>query len=62
MLPKTYDLNEWKKLPNKNFKDFEKKLDQLQKPKYTAEFAVELVKSKGGEPFMKVVDTVFLPL
>lgn len=62
LLPKSDDLNEWNKVSNKNLKDFEKKLSHLSNPKYTAEFGVEIVKSSGGKPFMKVIDTVFLPL
>ena len=62
LLPQGDDYEKWNSVNAKNLKEFEKKLNKLSNPNYKAEFAVEIVKTKNGKPFMKVIDTVFLPL
>lgn len=61
ILPEGHNIQAWSNVKAKELKAFEKKLKGLANPKHTVQFVVQLVKTKGGEAFFKLVDTVFLP-
>lgn len=59
LLPEGNNTKSWANIKQKELKTFEKKLKSLADPKHTVKFIVQLVKTKNGEPFWKLVDTVF---
>lgn len=61
ILPEGTNTKAWANVKQKELKNFEKKLKALASPKHSVKFIVQLVKTKGGESFLKLVDTVFLP-
>lgn len=60
ILPEGHNIKNWANIKQKELKLFEKKLKSLSNPKHTVKFIVQLVKTKNGEPFWKLVDTIFL--
>lgn len=61
ILPEGNNTKAWANVKAKDLKTFEKKLKALANPKHSVQFVLQLVKTKGGEAFFKLVDTVFLP-
>lgn len=62
LLPNSDNLEEWAKVKNKQLKDFEKKLNSLKNLGNKVNLGLQFLKTKTNKPFLKVVDTVFLPL
>lgn len=62
LMPNSDDSKKWEKVKNKQLKEFEKKLKSLINPSHRIHLGVQVLKTKSGKPFLKVVDTVFLPL
>lgn len=62
LLPNSDDSKKWEKVKNKQLKEFEKKLKGLINPSYRVNLGIQVLKTKTGKQFLKVVDTVFLPM
>ena len=62
ILPKNYDVKQWKLTKKSQLNEFEKNLKNLKKPQHQVRVALQLKVTAKGKAFYKVVDTVFLPL
>ncbi len=61
LLPQS-DSKDWAKVSSKQLKEFEKRLKNLQNPLFEVNVGVQILKTKKNQKFLKLVDTVFLPL
>lgn len=60
VLPEYDEINAWVNMKDNKLKEFQKKLDGLKGKENSVKFILELFISKKGNPFFKVVDTIFL--
>jgi hypothetical protein len=61
ILPNNDDIGNWNAIKDSKLNEFEKKLKSVKNPGMKVKLAVELMVTKQGKPFYRLVDTVFLP-
>ena len=62
ILPQSDKMKDWANVKDKNLKDFSNKLMELKNPSNKVKFCLQLMITKKGQAFFKLVDTIFLPL
>ena len=62
VLPAIDDATAWSGVRESKLNEFEKKLKSLKNPEFKVKLVVELMVTKQGKAFYRLVDTIFLPL
>lgn len=60
VLPEFDDISAWQAIKDNKLNDFKKRLEGLRGPENVARLVLELNITKKGNPFFKLVDTIFL--
>jgi hypothetical protein len=62
ILPSNDDVTQWNNLKDSKLNEFEKKMKAMKNPENKVKLVVELMVTKQGKAFYRLVDTIFLPL
>jgi len=62
ILPQNDDISNWNTIKDNKLNEFEKKLKTLKNPENKVKLILELMVTKQGKAFYRLVDTIFMPL
>ena len=62
LLPNCDEIEAWENIKESSLGDFESNLKSMKNPVFNVCLGIQILKTKSGKVFFKVVDTVFLPV